>query len=210
MLRQLLLIGLIYLSFGAYCRADIIIRISESDDDILITTTGSLNTTGLTGHQDTNNFARFGYNNTSPGGEFTTWYAFGGSDPGQDFYDGDEDGLVGYTSDVSWTGTGSSSGLTIDLVSGYANFGFRTGSENNIWIPDGYVNGTAVNQVLRRNNSSFASLGLNVGDYARVSWTGTGGGSGDSIMMVVVPEPATGVLFSMLGIAGILNRRRKS
>lgn len=208
MLRQLLLIGLIYLSLGAWCRADIIIRISESDDDILITTTGSLNTTGLTGHQDANNFAGFGYN-WSTGSGFEVWLAFGGSNPGQDFYAGDGDGLVGYTSDVSWTG-GSASSLSVDLVSGYASFGFRTGNLPSIWIPDNYVNGSAVSQVLRKNNDSFASLGLNVGDYARVSWTGTGGGSGDSIMMVVVPEPATGVLFSMLGIAGFLNRRRKS
>lgn len=196
-------------------QASILIEITESGSDVLFTTTGSLNTTGLVDPSGTRNASAVSYNASGIG--FETWIAFGSSggrfDPGQHFYSGDEDGLVGYTSDVSWTGS-STSGLRVDLVSGLANFGFRTGDEHDIWIPYNYVSGTSVTQVLRRSNASFASLGLNAGDYAEVSWTGQVAGAGDSIRMQVtgsnsaVPEPATWLLWAAFGLIGVMASRR--
>lgn len=185
------------LSVVSSAHAGIIISIEESGSDVLFTTSGSLNTTGLTGHSDTTNIRSVSYNNGPS--SFRTWIAFGGGS--QDFFSGDGNGLSGYTSDVSWTG-GSAGGLGVDLLSGLANFGFRTGAYHDIWIPHNYVSGTTVTQVLRRSNASLASLGLNAGDYAEVSWTGAGEGSGDSIRMQVVgasavPEPSSLALIGM-------------
>lgn len=204
---------LLFVSLPA--RAGILIEIAESGSDLLITTSGSLNTIGLTGHTDTVNLKSWGFG--SGAADHPEWFAFGSS--AQDYYSGDADGLVGYSSNVSWTGTtGSISGLSILLDSGLANFGFRTGSRNDIWIPDGYVSGTIVSQVLRRQNASFASLGLNVGDFAEVSWTGSVEGSGDTMRMQVgaistnVPEPTSLSVFGLGGlglVVGSVRRRRQ-
>jgi len=191
--------------------ASIMIKITESGSDVLFTTTGSLDTSGLTGHANSTNGKSVTYNNAIS--TWKVWVAFGGSNQ-QDFYAGAGDGLVNYTSNVSWTG-GSVGGLGVDLVSGSADFGFRTGSLESIWIPDQYVSGSSVSQVLRRNNASLATLGLNIGDFAEVSWD-TGGASRESIRMQVgdgfspVPEPSAIAMWGIAGALGlVLAHRRK-
>jgi len=191
--------------------ASIMIEISESGSDVVFTTSGSLDTSGLTGHLDANGVKSVFYNSGS--GTFRTWVAFGGSNS-QDFYEGAGDGLVDYSSNVSWTGA-SIGGLGVSLDSGPADFGFRTGSLESIWIPDQYVSGTSVTQVLRRSNASFSSLGLNAGDFAEVSWT-TGLGSRESIRMQVgdglsaVPEPGSLAVWGLaVGLGLVIVRRRR-
>jgi uncharacterized repeat protein (TIGR01451 family) len=150
--------------------AAVLIQLTESGGNILVTTSGSLDTSGL-GAPDgsTSNTVRFRLNS----GTSQEFIAFGVG--AQDYwfnppsFSFTDNGLADDTASTSAT-----------LTSGGGDIGFRpTGL---IWLPQGYVSGTAINQVITISGVSFASLGLESGDSATYSWGGT---NPDSITFLV-------------------------
>lgn len=178
----------------AHC--DVIINITEDGADLLVTTSGSLNTIGLVNFSAGTNELQFQSN-------VNNIVAFGSG--AQEFYSsGAASGITG----VTRTGTLNNFAFVppdVTLESGGADFGFRFFNDA-IWIPEGYVSDSAVSQVLRVSTESFATAGLTAGDFSQFTWTGPGGGSGDTIRFQVsgsgaaVPEPST---FALLGLVAV-------
>ena len=185
--------------FCSLAKADIVIEISESGNDLLLTTSGSLNTIGLmNGFQNSNRFITL----TSDRG-----FAFGVG--AQESFSEDFVSPSGFTG-VTVSSSGFTDGFFITdpiLESGGADFAF---TETILWIPSGYVGGTPVSQVLRVENVSFASAGFSPGGFLEMTWTGSVPGAGDTIRFAVsVPEPSSFAFFFSIASIGFGQRRRR-
>lgn len=178
-------------------RGAILISITESGSDLIVTTTGSADiglfpvrdlSLGSTANfsAQSNQFVAFGAGLTQD-----TW--LGSSVPGWSFVDG---GLASKGIQLN--------APVVSLVSGGADFGFRP--DGVLYLPGNYVSGSTVDQVLRVSGESFSSLNLSPGESAIYSWdTATGR---DSITMVVVPEPSHALLVLVGSISMAMRRRR--
>ena len=82
------------------------------------------------------------------------------------------------------------------------------GGNGQIWVPDGYVSGSALSSGAVWHNQTFASLGVTPGTYV---WIWGQGPTADSFTLSIgVPEPATWAMMicGMLGLGAVLRRRR--
>ena len=192
------LIGTLGLASSA--QGAVVIEITESGSDLLITTSGSLDTSGLSGDDPTFVDPVIFVNDNIAG---VLLWSFGVGD--QTYYSGPGDGFD--TSSFSNTFSSGFGPGAATLVSGGADFGFST-SLADLWTPAGYVSGSTVSQVLRVTGESFASLGINDGEFAEFSWTSAGGGDSIRMQAGAVPEPSSSLLVGLGGLALILRRRR--
>ena len=177
---------IIPLLLTATAYGQVTITVVESGSDLLMTATGSLNTTGLTSVGDTTYspylYPQNGAVITGASSAAATYYSgattFGGSF-----------GTAGFTA--------ADAGGTGDLV--YVS-GFYLG------LPQSYIDGTSLTSTNTFTNKSFASLGLIEGTYV---WTWPS----DSITLVIggsaVPEPASwAALCGVIGLIATGFRRR--
>src|SRR5262249_18495251 len=82
------------------------------------------------------------------------------------------------------------------------------GAFGNLWVPQGYVSGTALSSSDTWNNATFASLGLTPGTY---EWTWGDGGANQNCTLEIGTAPDGGTTISLLGCAllGLAVLRRK-
>ena len=172
------------------CSAQVTITVVESGNDLLMTTTGSLDTTGLTSVGNTTYnpylYAQVGAVITGASGAAATYYSgatvFGGSF-----------GSAGFTA----ADAGGSGALV--YVSGFY-----------LGLPQSYVDGTSLTASNTFTDRSFASMGLIEGTYVW-SW------ASDSITLNIggsaVPEPSAWAALCggfVLVVAAVRRRGRHS
>lgn len=86
-------------------------------------------------------------------------------------------------------------------TSGNTSFGV-SGSGSQVWLAESYVSGSSITGTNVLANKTLADIGLNSGNY---TWTVTG--SGDTITLNVIPEPATALsLVIGGGLLGLIRR----
>ena len=85
-----------------------------------------------------------------------------------------------------------------------------TGLKHRLYVPDGYISGTALAHTTTWTQASFASLGLGIGSYV---YTWGSGLHADSLTLTVstaaIPEPASAglALLGVLSLAAWMRRR---
>ncbi len=153
--------------------ASIMIHITESGSDLVVTTSGSVDTTDLGPPGGTiPNSPRFDINPLSN----LVFAAFGVGT--QDFWEQPAVGSFTFTDNGLLDDSYRTENLV--LTSGGGDVAFRGAST--LWLPQGYVSGTPINQVLTISGESFASIGVEDGDTATFSW---GVSNPDSITMAI-------------------------
>ena len=78
--------------------------------------------------------------------------------------------------------------------------------DRQLYVPDGYVSGDPLSGSATWAGETFASLGMEIGQY---EWTWGSGSTADSFTLNVVPEPSTAALMT-LGLVGLAARRRRA
>lgn len=94
-----------------------------------------------------------------------------------------------------------------DLASGSV-FGIGSSSGmGELSVPTGYVSGSALSSSMTFLNSTLVSLGLSPGSHV-ISWSV--GTETDNFTVVVIPEPATGLLITLSATVLACSRRRRA
>jgi hypothetical protein len=166
-------------------RAALTINIQQVGLDVVATSTGSLNLSGLSLYlQNGSTSIDFmipssGYIAVGTPGSSTVYNGFTTS------------GSIGSGSDFS-----SASSYSGDLTAPDKGDGY-------LFLPHNYVSGTAISGSATWSNTDFATLGLTPGSSLTFSW------ASDSLTVTAVPEPMTALL-PMLGalLGGAILRRR--
>ena len=161
--------------------ATVTLNISQVGSNVVASGSGSLNLTGLTEYEKASALA----------GEINAAAAFAEVGDGGQWMDGFT-GLTSYPTSLG-PGTGSifSSSVTGDPFAVYGAFGM-------LWLPDGYVSGSAIAGTATWLNQSVASLGLTPGTYPFAA-------PADTVVVNIegaVPEPASWALM-LLGFGAI-------
>jgi hypothetical protein len=181
---------------GGHAEASYLITLEQVGPDVVATGGGSLDLTDLTftggsisAHADI--WPAAGYINVGP----TTGVPLGG--------------YTGFTGPTAF-GSGivkfasSGSGDSVEIVGSDA-----LRPTNRIWVPQGYVFGTALADTATWADATFSSLGVTPGVY---EWTWGSGAHADSFTLEIgAPEPSTWAMmalgFAALGFAGLRRGR---
>ncbi len=192
-----------------------VVTLRQEADGVVATGSGSLDLSGLTSEGEYSSgpaalWPAAGYINTGP----TSSVAL-------DAYTG----FLGPTSFGSggFTGASSGSGDSVEIWGSSAQYGVPL-----LWVPHGYVSGTALSDTSTYDGATFAGLGVSPGTYTW-SWEPKQPGLQEGwnqlknvaqplsplddtfILRVAVPEPSTWVMmlagFALLGCAGYRARR---
>ena len=170
-----LAVALVLVSAVSVGHASVMIHITESGSDLVVTTSGSADTTGWGPPGGTVSNSPRVRINTFTNSEFI---AFGVGT--QDWWDSPGVGSFTFTDngllDVNYAVD------SLILTSGGGDVGFSGIGLLLVWLPTGYVSGTPINQVLTISGESFASIGVEDGDTATISWAGS---NPDSITMAI-------------------------
>ena len=101
---------------------------------------------------------------------------------------------------------GTTSGA--NASAGTGNFVGIYGTALQLYVPQGYVSGTALTDSATFNNATFARLGFSPGTYT-YTW-GTGANADSLTVTNVIPEPSTWALLGVgAGLLGLILRRRR-
>ncbi|WPJ94618.1 PEP-CTERM sorting domain-containing protein [Coraliomargarita algicola] len=183
--NSLIALALGLATFTTSADAIVNIQIQEIGSDVVITGSGTINTTELSAAASNDikglNLA-FGFFTI---GASDNSYLVTVTGPG-----GGVLGTDGYTPATS--------------VSGDA-MGFGSGGSS-IVVPVGYVSGDPLSGSGIWAGESLESLELNVGSY---SWTWGSGANADSMHVTIVPEPSSAALLVGCAALGFASRRRK-
>lgn len=87
-----------------------------------------------------------------------------------------------------------------------SSFGIEAGAINQLYLPAGYISGTPISGAVTFENTTVASLGMNLGTYVW-AWERDGFGARDSATFTIVPEPAVPALLG-LGAVFLVARRK--
>jgi hypothetical protein len=193
--------------------AGLLFMFEQVGPDLVVTGSGSINTTGTS--SSTSAIGVSGFRNNTTG--YISLKTGAGS-PQPDVYN------------VLWTNlSGTTFGSTLsapnqnpssfNLVTGSTtsgdNFGFSVrqgpafnGSNNSLWIPQGYVSGSPLSGTITFANTTLAQFGLTLGQSGTLQASMPAGT--ETITLLVVPEPTSVVVAgcSFVGIAALLRRRR--
>ena len=169
--------------------ATVILNVSEVGADVVATGSGSLDISALS-YSFT--FGPFAQMFPQVNGSLIVGPA--GSSPNSDVYTG----ISGPTA------FGVGPGGLASLGAGTQHFGIG-GNLGQVFVPQGYTSGSALNGSSTWSGQSFASLGITPGTYV---WTWGSGGNADSITLNAVPEPSTALLLAT-GLAALGARRRR-
>ena len=166
--------------------AGLVISFSQSGADIEVTTSGTVDLTGLTQSGDIGGGASKIGNNPTHG----EWIYFGVV-AGDDYYTIPV--VTGIFSSDTFEYSGGASGDRFALLS-------LLSGDTYLYFADGFSGGE-VNSSLIIPNVELSALGLESFSY---SW-----GPGPNQSLAVIPEPAT-VMLSALGLFSLVGRRRRS
>jgi hypothetical protein len=165
--------------------------LAESGGNVVGTVSGSVNTSAL---------IRSAAFNTGYMRPFTAFLSIGGTSAQSV---NAWLGIVGPASFGSGDGVPPNSGSSASLIG-------MGGSSGKVYLPIGYISGTALSGTAIWNSTTLSGLGIATGTY---TWTYNGGV--DSVVLnagaSAVPEPGTILAaLSILGPAGMIFRRRKA
>lgn len=116
------------------------------------------------------------------------------------------DAYTGFTGPTSFgtgsfTGASSGSGDSAEIIGSSGTYGVPL-----LWVPGGYVSGTALSDTSTYDNTTFSSLGVTPGTY---EWTwGTGADQNFTLQITSTPESSS-LLLLALGLAAVLWVGRK-
>jgi hypothetical protein len=199
---------LLTVCFEPNARASYTMTITQNGTNVVGQGSGSLNITGLP------------FDGVVKGGA-TIWGSFlqGGSAAGLGPLPGVQVDAYGATLRGSATTFGagsefdanSGSGDAVDIAPGYAGDPFATGE---IYVPVGYVSGTALSDTAIWDNTTVSALGLIPGTYT-YTWGG-GTANADSFTLIIgatpaatAPEPGSWCLCAAGAAALVFRRLRK-
>ena len=189
-------------SLGLFCaavpaQAAIMIDFAEVGSDVVVTTTGSLDMSGLTGPAT-----------GSVDGVWLGYAGIAGAFSGStNSYDSPVDGFTSWSADITQN-TNERHTTNLDLSGFNALFGFIAPSKR-LFVPDGY-SGAIVNSEIVMEGYSFQSLGIVEGVIASLTFTTDSGG--DSMTLTAVPEPSAFAAFAgflALGLVACCRRTEK-
>jgi len=184
-----LLPALLLIPCGDRADAALFMTASESGGDVVVVSTGSLNLNAWT-----SGIAGFITNNLDPSNA-----ALVNGGPGVDTGDVYTDPL-NFSAPSSF-GTGG--GRDADIGSG-GTFGMFDLGAPGLFVPTGYVSGSALSGSMTFTGETLLSLGMTPGTYV---WSWGTGPDADSLTFDVVPEPSSMAL-AALGSAMFIRRRR--
>lgn len=75
-------------------------------------------------------------------------------------------------------------------------------------MPDGFVNNGSLSGTSTYNNTTLSAMGLTGGTYV-YSWGPGSFGAGDTLTLVVTPEPSTFAMVGLIGMAAYGWRKRR-
>jgi hypothetical protein len=161
-----------------WCQGSVLITITESGSDVVVSGSGTLNTSGLSSGSGGGNAA---VRPTSP-----LYFATGSGAFGP---------LQVFSSIFGPSAIGSSSSLRGPTSGTGSLFGIANTS---LLAPSGYVSGSPLSGTSTYAGQTFATLGLTPGNY---TWTWGSGGNADSLTIAIgtVPEPS-----ETLAVAGVV------
>lgn len=183
-------------------QAGLVFTFAEVGSDVVMTATGSVDLTDL--NADTNANWSAGNNGVQSGASRNEYVATGVAGATTTPYRTTFTTVGGSFGEIAFLAPSSVSGDIAGFLDGPAT--------DFVWVPAGYVSGTALNGTSTFNNTTFAGMGLIPGNYTW-SWNGS---SPDTITVAVpaVPEPSTlalcGVAGAGLGFAGVRRLRRRA
>jgi hypothetical protein len=186
---------------GSAARAALVLNFQQVGSDVVATGSGTLNTSALTDVGLNGSGAVIWASEPGGGGAETPQTGTGLAMLGPSTATAND--VIGYYGITGPTSFGSGSYLvassgTGDLVGVLSNVV--------IYVPTGYVSGSALSDTSTWSNSTFNSLGLTPGTY---TWTWGSGATADSLTMTV-PEPASIALLGITAAMALLRRRGKN
>jgi hypothetical protein len=166
--------------------AKVVINITESNGNVDLELSGSINTDAL------GSFA----------GTFASFNGYRASD-GNIALSGPGAGTVEtYNTGISWTPFGDGAFGLWDTASGDA---FAMFSNPSIGLPVGYISGSTLFATARMNGDTLASMGFDLGSFVTVI---TNGNNTDTVTVNINTIPAPGT-FAMVGLGGLVVARRR-
>jgi PEP-CTERM motif len=183
------------LAFACLClvpktaRAEFVITIQQSGNNVVASGSGSINVSAL--HLD------------GPGvaGPFIQ------ADTAILYLGAPASSIENYSGITGPTNIGSGASTVIGSSGSGSFIGVR-GVNDAILLPSGYVSGSTYSDSATWGNTDFTSLGLALGTY---TWTWGTGPTADSLEVAIVPEPSSFILLGVVAAGALaysLRRRR--